>query len=171
LSGFENLWGSKFADALTGNRFANTLTGDAGKDFLRGGLGNDALRGGLGGDTLSGGRGEDSLGGGGGADTFLFTALNQSGPTVATSDRITDLTGADLIDLSDIDANGAGFGNGTFVRIGNSATFASAGQLRLSFSGGDTRLQLNTDSDSAAEFTVLLTGNHAGVTAEDDWLL
>ena len=51
LSGFENLMGSAFDDALTGSTGVNVLTGLAGNDTLNGGGGADTMVGGLGDDT------------------------------------------------------------------------------------------------------------------------
>jgi Ca2+-binding RTX toxin-like protein len=51
LSGFENLMGSVFNDALTGSTAANVLIGLAGDDTLNGGAGIDTLIGGVGNDT------------------------------------------------------------------------------------------------------------------------
>ncbi|HEY0411959.1 MAG TPA: calcium-binding protein, partial [Allosphingosinicella sp.] len=45
LSGFENLSGSKYDDALSGDGGANVLAGDQGNDILSGGAGNDVLYG------------------------------------------------------------------------------------------------------------------------------
>ncbi|HEX6375690.1 MAG TPA: hypothetical protein VFZ91_08205 [Allosphingosinicella sp.] len=96
-SGFENLSGSIYDDALTGDNGANILLGDRGNDTLSGGDGDDTLYGdgratvddhGTGGsgpivtigdvstafaevagnDTLIGGKGNDTLVGGGGDD-------------------------------------------------------------------------------------------------------
>lgn len=60
LAGIENLFGSRFDDALTG---------DAGPNKLSGGNGNDTLSGGDGDDTLTGDPGTDSLDGGNGTDS------------------------------------------------------------------------------------------------------
>ena len=152
LASIENLWGSDFGDTLIGNVRANALIGAGGGDRLRGGNGTD---------TLTGGAGED---------IFVFLALGDSDG--AQLDRITDLAAEDVVDLFAIDANGAGPGNGRFVRIDGGAVFTAPGQLRLSTSDGlTTRLDLNTDTDTAAEATILLTGNHLAATAEDNWLL
>jgi Ca2+-binding RTX toxin-like protein len=53
LTGFENLTGSGFDDALTGDGNANAISGGAGNDVVEGGAGNDVLDGGAGTDTLS----------------------------------------------------------------------------------------------------------------------
>jgi Ca2+-binding RTX toxin-like protein len=150
-------------------RTIENVVGSAGNDVIVGNSGNNRLSGGAGADRITGGLGADVLIGSAGADRFIFTTLADSSGTLL--DRITDLSTADTIDLSAIDANGAALGNGSFVRIGNSAAFTSAGQLRLAFDGVTTRLELNTDADSAAESVILLTGNHTAAAAEDGWLL
>ncbi|MEL6476546.1 MAG: M10 family metallopeptidase C-terminal domain-containing protein [Pseudomonadota bacterium] len=53
FTGFENLEGSDFDDALTGDDAANTLTGGDGDDMLAGLGGQDAFVGGAGTDTVS----------------------------------------------------------------------------------------------------------------------
>jgi len=99
-SGFENVSGSLFDDALTGNTGANIILGDFGNDTLSGGDGNDTLYGdgriwvdtadsaggsgpialfgeaddgsgpAAGNDTLIGGKGNDTLYGGRGNDVM-----------------------------------------------------------------------------------------------------
>ncbi len=56
LSGFENLMGSAFDDALTGSTAANVLMGLAGNDTLNGGAGADTMMGGAGQRHLCGGQ-------------------------------------------------------------------------------------------------------------------
>jgi len=98
LSGFENLSGSSFNDALTGDNGDNLLAGYSGNDVLSGGKGDDNLLGDgvveadthdtggsgpivtiddvslvafpdpAGNDVLDGGKGDDRLNGGGGDD-------------------------------------------------------------------------------------------------------
>ena len=101
-TGFENVSGSRYDDALTGDLNANTLLGDSGNDTLVGGAGNDILYGdgrvvadfvlpggafslygdverdlgsanGVdGNDLLEGGIGNDTIDGGGGTDTASY---------------------------------------------------------------------------------------------------
>ena len=61
ISGFENLRGSAYADALAGDGRANRLAGGAGDDQLSGNSGDDILEGGAGADRLDGGAGTDWL--------------------------------------------------------------------------------------------------------------
>ena len=109
--------------------------------------------------------------GGAGADTFVFTALNQSGITAASRDLITDfVNGTDRIDLSGIDANSTVIGNNAFTFIGNGVFSgggaASAGQLRYSFAGTATLIEGDVDGNGTADFQIQLTGNHT-MTAAD----
>jgi Ca2+-binding RTX toxin-like protein len=61
FSGFEDLFGSAYADALTGNALAKTLAGAGGADTLSGGDGDDILMGGPQADVLYGGKGAEAL--------------------------------------------------------------------------------------------------------------
>lgn len=81
FSGFENVIGTKYADALYGDGGKNLLDGGDGTDFLWGDFGDDTLIGGSGNDylaglenndLLSGGTGQDTLDGGIGVDTVNY---------------------------------------------------------------------------------------------------
>jgi len=63
LVGIENLFGSRYDDALTGDAGPNKLSGGAGNDTLSGSDGDDTLTGGDGTDSLDGGNGSDSCDG------------------------------------------------------------------------------------------------------------
>src|SRR5262249_60099138 len=96
----------------TGNAAANVIIGNVGANTLSGGAGADNLSGGDGNDVLIGGTGNDNLTGGAGLDTFVFTALNESGVGVGNNDVITDLQGdglavRDIIDQYSSDAQRA----------------------------------------------------------------
>jgi hypothetical protein len=134
LSGFENLFGSKFADTLTGDAGANQIGGFDGDDRIEGLGGDDALDGGAGVNTVSyaqagaavtvslaagtatGGAGTDTLAnfvnvvGSGYADTLTGT----TGANVFTGgrggDTLTGGAGADTFVLtSKLDSTGAGY--------------------------------------------------------------
>ncbi len=113
VTAVENVRGGSGADTLLGSGDANALSG---------GSGDDSLVGSGGADTLTGQSGADTLVGGNGADLFRFERFSDS--PEAGPDTIADFRTAqgDLIDLSLIDANGLGSGNGTFL-------FSSAGFL------------------------------------------
>lgn len=140
LTGTANLSG-------TGNRLANVLIGNNGKNTLSGADGNDTLIGRHSADTLRGGLGNDK---------FVLKAASDSGLSATSRDIIVDfMRGQDKIDLSAIDANASASSNNAFTKmIASTATFTAAGQLK--FAGGV--LYGNTDADTAAEFSVQLTG-------------
>src|SRR5439155_22873217 len=95
------------------------------------GDGNDTLIGGANGDILYGGLGSDTLTGGGGNDLFYYTDVAQS--VGANTDRITDFTAGDKIDLSQIDADTTQAGDQAFNFIGSNAFDGQAGELRAVF--------------------------------------
>jgi Ca2+-binding RTX toxin-like protein len=139
VSGFENLSGSAFADGLIGNTAANRLDGGAGNDTLQGGLGNDTLR------------------GGDGADVFVYASEAEAGNSKG-HDLIVDLTTADRIGLTAIDARSDQSGNQAFVWIG-AAPFSALGQLRYTrLSNGNGLLEGNCSGSLAADFELELLG-------------
>ena len=168
----DTLNGAAGNDTLNGGGGSDTLIGDIGADRMFGGEGGDVLSGGDGADTLTGGNGADILTGGASGDRFDFDTLGE-----ITGDVITDFeagaTGTDLIDLSTIDANGVGGGNGTFsaaLRTTGQA-FTAAGQLRISQIGADTLVEGNTDNVFAtAEFQLLLSGVIASNVLSTDFI-
>jgi len=137
---------------LIGTSFNDTLTGSIGTNILNGGSGNDTLSGGDGNDLLIGGAGKDSLIGGTGNDTFDFNALSELG-LGTTRDVISGWNASDVIDLRTIDWNTTTVGDQAFAYRGTSA-FNAAGQVR--YSGGV--LQFNTDSDTTAEYELVIIG-------------
>lgn len=144
----------------TGNGEANLLLGNASANTLNGMAGNDTLRGNGGADILIGGLGQDILAGGAGEDTFKFNSTGET-PFGTGRDTIRDFTqGADLIDLSGIDAIAGGTDDAflTLRPLGASFTGA-AGQLRF-FHGadGNTYLAGDINGDRAADFQIKMTG-------------
>ena len=149
--------GNGLDNILWGGGGADTLAGGAGNDELRGSGGDDLLYGEDGDDLLVGGSGVDFLSGGAGADQFRFTSY-ESG-TGAGADTIADfLSGADIIDLSQIDADSGTAGDQAFAYIGAAAFSGIAGELRYAADGADTRLQMDIDGDAVADFEILLVG-------------
>ena len=142
----ENLTlGGAGAIAGTGNALANAITGNGAANILTGLAGDD---------TLTGGGGRDSLSGGVGCDAFVFTAATDSTCGVSR-DVITDFTiGADILDLTGIDADGnAGNGDTAFTFLGIDAAFAGvAGELRFLRLG--SLLQADIDGDGSADFEI-----------------
>ena len=77
---------------------------------------------------------------------------------------ITDFVpgGQDLIDLSALDANSKHSGDDVFHLTGHhglSGFTRSAGELRYSFSGGNTILSGDVNGDGKADFSIALTGH------------
>jgi len=144
----ENFTGGSGNDSISGDNLNNILTG---------GLGNDLLRGNLGMDTLTGGLGND---------IFDLNVVADSGITAATRDQITDFEGAGVLggDLIDLE----GF-TGTFSFIGTAAFSANGtNELRYQLDGsGNTIVQIDTDSDTGVESSILLLGVTTALAATD----
>ncbi|WP_225771218.1 CHRD domain-containing protein [Inquilinus sp. Marseille-Q2685] len=142
LGGVEQLFGSGFADQLTGNAGANGLWGDGGDDRLAGGAGADTLKGGA------------------GADTFAYASTADSTVAAAGRDTINDFTAGDRIDLSAIDANGAGAGNTAFT-FGTGGFTGVAGQLRVvALPDGYQGVYLDTNGDRNPDSIIVVLSDH-----------
>lgn len=129
-----------------------TVDGSAGAEWLQG----------LGGkDRLNGRGGADVLTGGAGADTFVYLKRSDSGVTAATADRITDFSQSDgdKIDLSAVSPLRP------LAFIG-SAPFSGAGQIRVRYENGETRVEINLDGGSSPAMIIRLDGQIA-LTASD----
>lgn len=158
---FENVFGGNAADTLSGDAGNNVIRGRNGADIINGLSGNDKLFGDAGTDRITGSTGRDVMTGGADADTFVFNAEAETGKSPSTRDVITDfVSGTDKIDLSLIDANGAGAGNGAFTFIGAGAFTNVAGQLRFTqnASAQTTVVEGDSTGDGAADFQIQLTG-------------
>ncbi|MBX3575576.1 MAG: M10 family metallopeptidase C-terminal domain-containing protein [Rhizobiaceae bacterium] len=111
----ENAIGGRGNDIITGNALANNLQGGRGVDKITGGLGPDTLYGGA------------------HRDIFDFNHIRESTMSPSRRDKIMDFQPrVDDIDLSTIDANGSGRGNGKFAFLADEgAAFTGVrGQLR-----------------------------------------
>jgi Ca2+-binding RTX toxin-like protein len=136
-------------DELFGQDGNDQIFGENGQDDLYGGGGDDFLFGGAGDDRLFGGDGADTLEGGGGSDTFVFEAAT----AFSGIDTITDPTGADFIDISDL-------------LIGyNAATDAISEWVETRDSGGNTIMSIDTDGGVGGVYVDILTIN--GLTGLD----
>ncbi len=156
--------GSPGADLLTGTQGNDLLSGGDGTDMLLGREGADSLDGGTGADTLVGGVEKDQLTGGGGADVFRYTALSESQAGTLFRDVITDLrNGADVIDLSAVDANPVLSGDQAFAFIGTAGFSGAAGQLR---DAGGGVAELDVNGDGLADWQVQCTGILAFVAGD-----
>lgn len=167
LEGNDKALGGRGNDVLDGGEGRDTLLGGDGNDTLLGGAGDDRLIGGNGQDGLDGGEGRDVMTGGKHADTFVFSAIGETGNTKDTRDVITDFgTGADRIDLSAMDANAGEAGDQPFTFIGSADFSGTAGELRFIARKKMTVVQGDVDGDGVADFQIELTGLH-GLEAGD----
>ena len=147
----EGVIGTEFNDTLNGSSFADELRGGGGNDTLNGFGGNDILKGDAGNDLITGGAGADKLTGGAGNDRFIYSLAADGGDTIMDFRN-----GADAIDLTAIDANGAVDGDQAF---GWGGTTASANGLWWAELDGNTVLYGDTDGNAAtAEFSITLAG-------------
>lgn len=161
-------------DTFNGGAGTDTLnmsavTGDTSVNFATGavtGAGTDTINavenviGGAGINTFTASNTANVLNtmtGGGGNDVFVF-ATN----TAANGDVITDFQAGDRVDLSGIDANSTAGGNNAFtVLIQGNTAFGGQGVLRTYQAGGNTVIEGNNDTDTAADFSITLSGNVA----------
>lgn len=156
---------SAFGASIQGGNGKDLVVGSDAVDNLRGGSDNDRLLGWLGGDTLRGNDGDDRLTGGGGPDTmeggagndlFVFQTAADSG-VGANRDTITDFSvagSAERIDLKGV------FG-GTLAFLGTAGFTNAVGEVRYKAVGGNTLVQVDLDTDKAAEMEILLIGKKA----------
>ena len=100
---------------------------------------------------IHGGRSPDVVTGGGG--TFVFYRLSDSrGKKIDTT---TDMSGADVIAFSTLDANRNSSGNQFFDFIGT-ATFSAADQIRIDNGGDNIIVQANVNAGRRTYFEVIL---------------
>lgn len=162
VSNFETVLGNAQNDVIFGNGVANFVSGADGADIIYGFGGNDSIYGGNGADRIYGGAGKDLLDAGfsdGTADTFYYTALTDSGVTVATRDVISTFeVGIDQIDLSAIDAIRGGI-NDNFFFVGMNTAFGAAGDLRAIWTATQTIIEGDVTGDGRADFSIALQGN------------
>jgi Ca2+-binding RTX toxin-like protein len=165
--------GDTGSDTVTG--FENIIGGSS-DDFMFGSSGANALSGGGGADNLSGLGGRDILTGGANGDIFHFTSLSDSGPKASQRDVIIDFTQGspgvgDVIDVSAIDAKSGASnpGNDDFTFIGVSNFTGVKGQLRESFSNGNTIVSGDVNGDGHADFSIALKGHFllSGLPGDD----
>jgi Ca2+-binding RTX toxin-like protein len=171
LISIEDFIGTDFDDRVTGSDADNYLNGWFGDDTLSGVLGEDSLHGGggddllIGGekpDRLDGGDGEDTLSGGNSLDTFVYYAPEESLPSAR--DLITDLTGADTIDLSSMDADITTPDNQAFVLVTNLSGQAGEAELKYNAGKDKTKLSLDINGDGVADAIIEMSGDHEAFT-------
>lgn len=146
---FERLDGGVGNDQLLGDDNANVLYDQTGDDILTGNGGAD---------TIWAGAGTDQLTGGVGADLFIFSTIGDSLP--AAPDLITDLTAADTVDLSRIDASASQDGDQAFTVV--SGFSGAEGQLVVSYDAVHklTVVSGDVNGDSQADFALTAKGDH-----------
>ncbi|HEX8623465.1 MAG TPA: calcium-binding protein [Allosphingosinicella sp.] len=146
---------------LTGNELHNLIYGNDGANVLTGGGGGDHLHGGGGNDILVAGAGADLMVGGAGGDTFQFQNLDSA------FDVIHDFTsGADKIDLSQIDANSFLSGEGSFTFIGGNAFSGTAGELRVLVDGTTAHVMGDVNGDRVTDIHITIL-NAPPLTSSD----
>lgn len=139
------------------------VLGSDGDDFIFGGAANETLIGGDGDDVIAGGAGRDSLVGGDGADRFVFNLAAHSGAVRAARDTIADFNTAegDKIVLNFDSNTRAGTSNaGTQFNFQfnemNSVLWGDAGAIRAYYVGQSTVIEVDTNGDRRADFSVAL---------------
>ena len=125
------------------------------------------------GDNLNnyfqGGAGRDIYTGGGGRDLFDIDAAAHS-PFGSQRDVVTDFVHmSDHLDVSGIDADATLAGNQAFRFVGTAALGTTPGAIGYHFSGANTIVSGNTDTDVAIEFQIQLNG-HVTLSADDLYL-
>ena len=139
ITNVENLIGSNYNDVLGGDGNANTISGGNGDDMIAG-------RGGA-----------DTLIGGAGADHFIWYSASES--TVAARDTVNDMTSADFVDLSGVDANVNVAGDQAFALV--SAFSHVAGQATLTYNAATNQSLFLGDinGDGTADFAIRFLGD------------
>ncbi|MCC0026270.1 MAG: M10 family metallopeptidase C-terminal domain-containing protein [Brucellaceae bacterium] len=172
-TGFENVIGSSFNDALFG---------DAGANSVDGGDGNDLIEGGAGADTLTGGAGIDTLSYAGSASGVTVTLNSQTAATGGdaqgdTSSGFENLTGSALSDsLTGDDGDNViegGAGADTLTGGGGADTLSYAGSgaavdVRLYGAGEAIVSGGDAAGDTATGFENV-TGSALSDTLTGDW--
>ncbi len=106
-------------------------------------------------------RGPTRLKGGAGTDTFAYASTADSTVAAAGRDTINDFTTGDLINLSAIDANGAGAGSTAFV-FGTGNFTGTAGELRVvAIPSGYQAVYGDTNGDKTADIAIVVLSDHA----------
>lgn len=175
----EQVVGSRGRDVIIGSAVGDSLAGGAGDDTIRGGLGRDVLNGGNGADVFLFESVTDSRG-----RVTLDSGINR-----ATRDFIEDFSGVlnrnggpgegDQIWLN-FDSNtraGTAGANDTneFVFIGNNVGFTGTGggyegefyaEVRTISQAGVTLIEVDTNGDRIADFSLALDGFHSLALAD-----
>ncbi len=119
-------------DKVFGGAGNDKIFGGDGRDVINAGAGNDQVFAGADRDNITGASGDDILSGGGDIDTFVFAA-NQG------NDRITDLSGIDLIDITAFGVSNGGGSNQDWRDATTSVVTSGGGSnVTVTWDGGGT---------------------------------
>jgi Ca2+-binding RTX toxin-like protein len=148
---------------LDGGDGRDHLTASEGLTHLDGGAGADVLTGSDHADVLIGGFGADVLTGGAGKDAFVYLSTIDS--YVADHDTITDMTDADRVDLSAIDAVSYSWENDAFTVVDKFG--GQSGELTIEYRSGPdvTVVQGDVNGDGQADFELVIKGDHHDVAS------
>ncbi len=168
-------FGEAGSDTIDYSAIADTITVDLGHgvdhhgSVFSAGSGSDTIFGfenvitGAGDDTIVANDEINVLDGGGGHNSYVFRSSAD-----ANGDTIKNFHPGDVIDLSGIDADASTEGQQSFVLFAGT-NFTAAGQVIVThetLAGHEqTLVQGNTTGGTAADFKIMLDGNHA-LTAE-----
>ena len=142
--------GNDLDNEIYSSGVASTLNGKGGDDYIVGG----ALK-----DKITGGTGADYVFGNAGADTFVFASPADFGTT--TWDAVGDFSHAqrDRIDLRAIDPDAVAAGDQAFSFVGLAAfTVDARFQVRYEVAFGNATVQIDTNHDTIADFSLILYG-------------
>jgi Ca2+-binding RTX toxin-like protein len=126
------------------------LAGNHGDDILLGWVGDDTLYGHDGNDVMQGEQGSNTLYGG--ADADIFVIHTDKANNNSLSDEIMDfsLTEGDVLSLGAVIT---GFGSSSDI----------TDFVRISMSGNDAVVQVNTDGNGSDFYDVAVIKDHAGI--------
>ena len=158
---WDHLFGRDGNDTLIGNGGDDILQGDAGNDVLNGGAGMNRLDGGMGDDRLIGGAENDELMGMDGNDNIDAGAGHDMIEGGGGNDTIRGGTGADALIVNPMSGNdivvdfeARGEAQGAFDHLALDEILPH--QVRVDDTARGALVSWNTDSDAAAEGSVLL---------------
>ena len=156
LAGDDRVYGLGGDDTVLGGLGDDLIDGGTEADLVSGGAGADTLIGGLGDDVLQGGRDRDVLDGGAGADLFIFDArasvAGAHDALIALFQGAAFELGADVIDLTAIDADVTQAGDQAFIFDGTTGI----GHLWLETRGDKTFVLGETDGSGRADFVLAI---------------
>lgn len=177
--GNDSVFGGGDDDVLAGGNGDDELNGDGDNDLIDGGKGDDYINGGLLNDTMIGGTGRDTMEGISGNDVFVFRSIRDSDARLSRADQVWQfsnagvdpMNGADLLDLSQIDAIPSTAGDDALTFIGTEAFSGSGGEVRWSAIAGTGGLVVEIDIDGAGSPDMSIWLVQTAAILEADFLL